>query len=89
MASKPYAASGKYINRMSNFCARCRFDPKETVGEDACPFNSLYWDFMDRNREKLKDNHRLFNVYAAWDRMDGARRAEILQQAHAFLKTLR
>ena len=88
MASKPYAASGRYIDRMSDFCSRCRFNPKETVGENACPFNALYWDFMDRNRAKLQGNARLFNVYAAWDRMTWEKRAAILAQAAAFLRTL-
>ncbi len=88
MASKPYAASGRYINRMSNFCGRCRFNPNETVGETACPFNSLYWDFMDRNRAKLQGNARLFNVYASWNRMTGDKREAILKQAASFLRTL-
>lgn len=88
MASKPYAASGRYINRMSNFCARCRYDPNEILGESACPFNALYWDFMDRNRPKLQGNARLFNTYGTWDRMEGSRREAILLQAAGFLKTL-
>ena len=54
MASKPYAASGKYINRMSNFCKGCAYDPEDTIGDNACPFNALYWDFIDRNADKLR-----------------------------------
>ena len=60
LGSKPYAASGKYIQKMSNFCDYCPYNPQDTIGENACPFNALYWDFIARNRDKLADNHRLF-----------------------------
>jgi deoxyribodipyrimidine photolyase-related protein len=59
MASKPYSATGAYIDRMSNYCKNCRFSPKESTGEDACPFTTLYWDFLDRHRERLAGNQRL------------------------------
>jgi deoxyribodipyrimidine photolyase-related protein len=59
MASKPYAASANYINRMSDYCGKCPFNPKETIGADACPFNALYWDFLHRNEEKLSENPRM------------------------------
>jgi deoxyribodipyrimidine photolyase-related protein len=59
MATKPYASGGAYIDRMSDFCADCRFNPKKRVGEDACPFTTLYWDFLARNEEALRGNHRL------------------------------
>ena len=59
VGTKPYCASGNYINRMSNHCAGCRFDPGKSVGEDACPFTTLYWAFLDRNRGKLKGNQRM------------------------------
>ncbi len=59
MASKPYAATGNYINRMSNYCSNCCFNPKQAIGEKACPFTTLYWDFLQRNREKLAGNHRM------------------------------
>jgi deoxyribodipyrimidine photolyase-related protein len=63
LASKPYAAGGAYINRMSNYCAGCRFDPKMRTGEDACPFTTLYWDFLIRQRDKLSGNVRLAMPY--------------------------
>ena len=53
ISTKPYAASGKYINRMSNFCKSCRYDPELTIDEKACPFNALYWDFLVRNEDKF------------------------------------
>ena len=59
MASKPYAATGKYIDRMSNYCQGCRFDPGRSTGEDACPFTTLYWDFLARHRTLLADNQRM------------------------------
>jgi deoxyribodipyrimidine photolyase-related protein len=89
MASKPYAASGKYIDRMSDFCAGCRYDPRETTVENACPFNSLYWDFLARNEDKLGKNHRVGPVYGNWARMDPERRAKIRRKAAEILRTMR
>ncbi|KTC83825.1 cryptochrome/photolyase family protein [Legionella brunensis] len=88
IASKPYAASGKYINRMSNFCQSCIYDPKEVTGEKACPFNSLYWNFLDKNRNKLDNNPRLRYVYMHLDKMPGNKKEEIFQKAQTFLKQL-
>jgi deoxyribodipyrimidine photolyase-related protein len=88
MASKPYAASGKYIDRMSNFCGGCRYDPKLTTGPKACPFNALYWDFLDRNTEKLARNPRLSNMYATWRRMDPFKQDAIRKHASQVLETL-
>jgi deoxyribodipyrimidine photolyase-related protein len=81
MASKPYAASGKYISRMSNFCKGCAYDPEETSGDGACPFNALYWDFIDRNAGKLRGNQRLNYTFATLDRMSADKRAGIKAQA--------
>lgn len=60
MMTKPYAAGGAYISRMSHYCSNCTYNPKLRVGTDACPFTTLYWDFLDRNREMFAKNHRMF-----------------------------
>jgi len=88
LASKPYAASGKYIDRMSDHCRTCAYDVKDALGGRACPFNALYWDFMARNRERLKGNPRLRNPYATLDRMDPAKVAAMRAKAQAFLDGL-
>ncbi len=59
MTSKPYAAGGNYMRRMSTHCKGCQFDPGKRTGEGACPLTALYWDFLDRNAERLAGNHRL------------------------------
>ena len=88
MSSKPYAASGKYINRMSNYCKPCRYDVNKSVGEDACPFNALYWTFLARVEKTQRKNPRMTMVYKALDRMDGALRKEITDKANMFLAKL-
>jgi deoxyribodipyrimidine photolyase-related protein len=60
LMTKPYASGGAYISKMGQFCKGCAYDPKKRIGEDACPFTTLYWDFLDRNLEAFKSNHRMF-----------------------------
>jgi deoxyribodipyrimidine photolyase-related protein len=59
LMTKPYAAGGAYINRMTQYCKGCAYDPKLRTGESACPFTTLYWDFLDRHREAFAKNHRM------------------------------
>ena len=58
-ATKPYVSGAAYINRMSNFCGHCRYDPRKSLGEDSCPFTALYWTFLERNAERLQGNFRM------------------------------
>jgi deoxyribodipyrimidine photolyase-related protein len=85
MASKPYAASGKYINRMSDYCSACQYSPNKNTGPDACPFNALYWHFLDRNVDKLGKNPRLAMPYRNWSRMNGNSKTALIEQAEHFL----
>ena len=88
VGSKPYVSSGAYINRMSDYCRNCRYDVSKRVGEDACPFNALYWDFLARHEDKLRRNRRLAMPYRTWDRQSEADRAATRAQAAAFLAGL-
>jgi deoxyribodipyrimidine photolyase-related protein len=89
LASKPYAASGAYIRRMSDFCQGCAYDPTVSVGDRACPFNALYWDFVARHRERFSRNARMPYVYATWDRMGADKQSALRAQAQAQLTALR
>jgi deoxyribodipyrimidine photolyase-related protein len=81
MASKPYAASGKYIQRMSNYCGHCQYDPAESVGEKACPFTTLYWDFLMRHEQRLGKVGRMDMQLRNLVRIAPAKKAAISQQA--------
>lgn len=88
LGSKPYAASGAYINRMSDYCAGCSYKVGTKNGPKACPFNYLYWDFMDRNAGRLRGNPRLGFVYRTLDRMSPDKRAANQADAARFFKAL-
>ena len=88
MASKPYAASGAYIDRMSDFCSACAFDVKQKTGETACPFNYLYWAFLIRQKDRLSGNPRLAMPYRTLAGWPPEREAAILAEADAFLDRL-
>jgi len=88
LASKPYAASGNYIDKMSDHCASCRYRVKEKTGPDSCPFNSLYWHFMLRHRDKLAGNPRISRAYSTWDRMKDENKRAYQQTAQHYLAKL-
>lgn len=81
MASKPYVASGRYIQRMSNYCSHCRYDPGVTTGEAACPFTTLYWDFLLRHRERFARHPRTALQWKHLDRITPERAEEIVASA--------
>jgi deoxyribodipyrimidine photolyase-related protein len=88
MASKPYIASGKYIDRMSNYCKGCRYDPGKNTGPTACPITVLYWDFIRQHEALLAANPRTIMQVKNWSRMDESTRAEIAAAAERFRKSL-
>ena len=88
MASKPYAATGKYIQRMSNYCSECRYKPAESVGEDACPFTTLYWDFLLRHEKTLGNNQRMALQVRNLQRISASKKKEIRAQANGFREAL-
>ena len=87
MATKPYAASGAYIHKMSNYCQGCQYDPKQKAGPDACPFNYLYWDFIDRHEARFARNARILPMVRAWSGRAETDKAAVRRSAAEFLET--
>jgi deoxyribodipyrimidine photolyase-related protein len=85
MASKPYAASGKYIQRQGDYCKHCRFNPNMVTGEGACPYNSLYWRFIEKHRQRLSQNPRMNLVLSNWDKKEAEEQTAILKWAEHIL----
>jgi deoxyribodipyrimidine photolyase-related protein len=81
LSSKPYAASANYIDKMSDYCADCPYAKSKTTGENACPFNALYWDFLKRNEETLRGTGRMGLMYSHVDRKDDAEWRAIRERA--------
>ncbi len=79
MASKPYAASGKYIQRQGDHCKQCVYNPAKTTGEGACPYNSLYWHFIDRHQALLASNPRMNLALKNWARKEQDEQQVIVQ----------
>ncbi|WP_158797986.1 cryptochrome/photolyase family protein [Pedobacter sp. L105] len=88
IGSKPYTGSANYIHKQSNYCEKCHYDHTTKTEENSCPFNSLYWDFHDRHRNKLSLNYRLTMVYRLWNKMAPHDREAILLRANYYLKHL-
>jgi len=88
LGSKPYVSSGAYIDRMSDHCRGCAYKVKVKVGEGACPFNLLYWHFLDRHRERFRSNPRMGQMYRVWDGMEEGHRTAVLEGAGRVLDRL-
>ena len=88
VASKPYAASGAYINRMSDYCGSCRYSVTKKNGAKACPFNYLYWNFLIENRDRFRDNHRMRMIYKTLDRMGDEKTIAVKEDSARFFKAL-
>ncbi|WP_274022983.1 cryptochrome/photolyase family protein [Vibrio parahaemolyticus] len=88
VGTKPYAASGSYINKMSDYCKGCHYDNKARSGEGSCPFNSLYWRFMDKHEKRLATNPRIGMIFRSWDNMEASQRQAILETAERYIADL-
>jgi len=88
LASKPYAASGAYIQRMSNHCSQCRYDPKQATGESACPFTTLFWDFLDRHQQRFAKHPRSALMWRNLQRLPSEKLVSIRKQAAALRQQL-
>lgn len=88
LGSKPYAAGGNYIHKMSNYCKNCTYKVTEKNGETACPFNYLYWNFLAQNREKLQSNPRVGMMYKTYDRMSDEKKQAVREDSERFLTKL-
>ncbi len=88
IATKPYCSGGNYINKMSDYCRECHYDVRAKTGERGCPFNSLYWDFLLRNRERFERNPRIGVMYRNWDRQSDEVRSATLERARQCLDNI-
>jgi len=88
VATKPYVSSANYIDKMSDYCGSCYYSKKDKVGEKACPFNSLYWNFIDRHLDKWESNHRMGMMVANWKKQDPEQKVKLLERAQYILENM-
>ena len=88
VGTKPYVSSASYIDKMSHYCGSCFYKKAVKIGEKACPFNSLYWNFYDKNEDKLAKNPRIAMMYNVWQKMKSEDKTALLQQADYYLKNI-
>ena len=86
LMTKPYASGGAYLNKMTDHCKGCFYDPKKRTGDDACPFTTLYWDFLDRHKEAFAKNHRMSQQVFGLKRLSDL--PELRERAHEVLSGL-
>jgi deoxyribodipyrimidine photolyase-related protein len=88
VGTKPYVSSATYIHKMSSYCSECYYNKAQKIGEKACPFNSLYWNFYDKHESKLAKNPRIGMMYNVWRKMKPELKAELIEQANYYLKQI-
>ncbi len=88
VGTKPYVSSASYIHKMSHYCGSCYYDKIKKTGDKACPFNSLYWNFYDKNEVKLSKNPRIGMMYTVWNKMNPSDKISLLEQAEYYLKNI-
>ena len=88
LGSKPYVASGRYIQRMSNYCEGCQYAPDKATGDDACPFTTLYWDFLLRHEQRFRDHPRAAMQWRMLEKLDADKRMTIQAQASGLRREL-
>jgi len=86
VATKPYVSSGSYINKMSNYCSSCKYSVSKKTGDDACPFNSLYWNFLFEKREHFKNNQRMNMMMSMLDKKDPDELEQLVKRAQEIIK---
>lgn len=86
VGTKPYVSSAAYMDKMSHYCKGCYYDKSKKIGEKACPFNSLYWNFYDKNSDKLTKNPRIGMMYNVWNKMNPELKSDIIKQAKFYLE---
>jgi deoxyribodipyrimidine photolyase-related protein len=88
MATKPYVSSAQYMKKMSNYCSACKYNADSRTGENACPFNALYWSFIANQEYTLRKNHRMQMMIGTWRKFSDEERANILNQQKMLLEML-
>jgi len=89
LGSKPYIATGKYLQKMGPYCRGCRYDPALSTGPNACPYTTLYWDFLDRHEGRFRDHPRMALQVRNLDRLSAAQRLAIREQAARYRESIR
>jgi deoxyribodipyrimidine photolyase-related protein len=88
IATKPYISSANYMKKMGHYCSQCHYDPNKKTDDKACPFNSLYWHFINRHKEHFENNHRMGMMYQVWNKKSDDEQNALIQQAEHYLKTI-
>lgn len=88
VGTKPYVSSANYVKKMSNYCSSCQYNASKKTGENACPFNSLYWHFYDRHSSKFSNNPRTGMMYRTWEKMNDEKKKEIIEQGNKYLEEI-